>query len=134
MKRKHWTIVILFLCVFWNISAQQKSLKSFLNFEEKEIDLGKVVINKEVNCIFEFENTGKESLIITRVSASCGCTTPEWTKAPIKKGKKGSLKVVFKSSKKGVTSKSITVYSTAENSPVKLIIKGVVVENNNKDK
>ena len=32
---------------------------------------------------FTIKNTGDAPLVITRVTASCGCTRPEWTKSPI---------------------------------------------------
>ena len=32
---------------------------------------------------FEIKNTGDGPLVITRVTASCGCTQPEWTKEPV---------------------------------------------------
>ena len=37
---------------------------------------------------FEIKNTGDGPLVITRVTASCGCTQPEWTKEPVAPGKR----------------------------------------------
>ncbi len=31
--------------------------------------------------IFTIKNTGNGPLVITRITASCGCTQPEWTKS-----------------------------------------------------
>ena len=44
---------------------------------------------------FEFTNTGSSDILVTRVAASCGCTTPEWTKHPVKPGEKGFVKVTY---------------------------------------
>ena len=41
---------------------------------------------------FVVKNTGDSPLVITRITASCGCTQPEWTKAPIAPGKTGNVK------------------------------------------
>ena len=41
---------------------------------------------------FEIKNTGDGPLVITRVTASCGCTQPEWTKEPVAPGKTGNVK------------------------------------------
>ena len=78
---------------------------------------------------FQFENTGNKPLIINNVKASCGCTTPEWTKAPVAKGKSGFIKVSFDpKNRPGPFNKSITITSNASSSPDKLIIKGIVKE------
>ena len=44
---------------------------------------------------FEIKNTGDGPLVITRVTASCGCTQPEWTKEPVAPGKTGNVKVTY---------------------------------------
>lgn len=40
---------------------------------------------------FEFTNTGKSPVVIQRVIASCGCTTPSYTREPVLPGKSGEL-------------------------------------------
>lgn len=44
---------------------------------------------------FEFVNKGKEPIIISNVSASCGCTTPSYSKDPVLPGKKGTIKASY---------------------------------------
>ena len=45
---------------------------------------------------------------------SCGCTTPEWTKAPVLPGKTGTLAAHFNSTgKMGMQNKVLTVESNA---------------------
>jgi len=64
--------------------------KAVINFEVKTYDFGK--INEDdgkATYIFNFTNAGNSPLVVSRVQASCGCTTPTWTKEPIEPGKKG---------------------------------------------
>ena len=78
---------------------------------------------------FKFKNTGSKTLVLSDVKASCGCTTPEYTKAPIAPGKTGNIKVTFDpKNRPGPFNKSVTVKSNAENSVVVLKINGVVQE------
>ncbi len=79
---------------------------------------------------FEFSNTGSTSLIITNVRASCGCTTPDWSKEPIKPGEKGHIKAAYNpTNRPGKFNKSITV-STNETQPVTVLrITGEVIRN-----
>jgi hypothetical protein len=74
-----------------------------------------------------FTNTGKEDLIITNATGSCGCTVPVWPKEPTKKGAKGTIKVTFNSAgKMGMQDKTVTITSNAKNTPVVLHLKGTV--------
>src|SRR5689334_6348391 len=55
-------------------------------------DFGKIKLGVPVTHEFKFTNTGKTPLIITNVQASCGCTTPSWTKDPVPPGGSGYIK------------------------------------------
>jgi hypothetical protein len=81
--------------------------------------------------IFNFKNTGKAPLIISRVQASCGCTRPEWTQKPVEPGQEGVIIITFNPKGRiGNFNKSATVYTNEENGYKrhKLTITGVVVE------
>ena len=82
--------------------------------------------NGKVSCVFEFTNTGKADLVLQKVRASCGCTTPEWTKEPVKPGEKGPVKATYNASgRPGAFSKTITVTTNAGEK--RLSIKGEVI-------
>lgn len=69
-------------------------------------------------------------LHILQVASGCGCTTPKYTKKPIKPGKKGSIKVEYDATgrRPGYYRKSVTVYSNDPSSYVRLFIEGIMVE------
>lgn len=95
-------------------------------FKEKTHDYGTIEWDGDGLHEFEFENTGEQPLILNNVSSSCGCTVPKWPREPINAGEKGTIKVVYNTKRTGTFSKSVTVYSNAQNSPVVLKIKGKV--------
>jgi len=64
-----------------------------LKFEHNEINFGILGLGKPQTGTFIFTNNGNNPLIITNAEASCGCTTPEWPKYPIKPGKNGGIKI-----------------------------------------
>src|SRR5215216_1648023 len=76
--------------------AENKNAPDF-KFEEEEFNFGTIKQGEVVTHVYTFTNTGKEPLIITSASGSCGCTVPEYPKEPIKKGEKASIKVTFNS-------------------------------------
>lgn len=96
-------------------------------FDRMEFDYGDIETGSEGVCVFNFTNTGKEPLMLTNVSASCGCTVPSWTRDPIKPGEKGEIKVKYNTGIMGPFNKSITVNSNGKPSYYVLRIKGKVV-------
>jgi hypothetical protein len=63
---------------------------------------------------FVFTNTGKEPIVISNVSASCGCTTPSYSKEPVLPGKTGTIKASYNTQGRvGPFTKSITINSNA---------------------
>jgi len=89
-------------------------------------DYGTIVQGADGNCEFKFTNKGKEPLVLSNVTSSCGCTVPVWPREPIAPGKSGSIKVKYDTNRVGNFTKSITVNSNAANNPVMLQIKGNV--------
>ena len=78
-------------------------------------------------CVFTFTNVGTAPLIINQAVASCGCTIPSYTKAPIKPGEKGEIKVTYNGT--GNFKKTITVRTNGVTELTRLYIEGVMSEN-----
>jgi len=75
---------------------------------------------------FTFTNSGTVPLVITNVQASCGCTTPDWSKDPVMPGGKGFIKATYSAASIGAFDKSVTVTANVEEGFVSLRIKGEV--------
>jgi hypothetical protein len=83
-------------------------------FKSDVHDFGTVEEGPSAEYVFTFTNTGKEPLTIQRVSASCGCTTPDWTKEPVLPGKTGIVKASYGTAgRPGHFDKTLTVFSNA---------------------
>lgn len=94
-------------------------------FKATEHDFGTVQEGGDIEFEFEFKNTGKEPIIISSVTASCGCTGASGSKDPILPGKKSNIKAVYHTQGRvGQFNKAITVVSNA--GAKVLTIKGVV--------
>jgi hypothetical protein len=77
---------------------------------------------------FIVSNTGTEPLVIQNVVASCGCTTPEWTKQPIPVGATGKITAIYDpKDRPGQFNKTLSVYSNTKPEVVVLVIKGEVI-------
>ena len=95
-------------------------------FESEVVDYGTIEHNSDGNREFKFTNTGKEPLIISDAKGSCGCTTPNWPKEPIRPGETGVIKVKYATDRIGACEKTITLTSNAATPSKVLKIKGVV--------
>ena len=131
--KKFFLLSLFVSMAFTMINAQEtKTLEQPLNgpkisFSEQEHNYGTIQKGGDGNCEFVFTNEGNEPLILSNVKASCGCTTPSWTKEPIMPGKTGTIKVRYNTNNVGSFTKTITVTSNAIDSPrVTLKIKGKV--------
>ena len=89
-------------------------------------DFGKIKQGTPVTHEFIFTNKGKVPMVITNVAASCGCTTPDWTRDPIAPGGSGFIKATYNAAAPGAFNKTVTVTSNIENGFVQLFIKGEV--------
>jgi hypothetical protein len=96
-------------------------------FEEYMHDYGQIEEDGDGTWSFAFKNLGEEAIVINRVRSTCGCTVPDWSRQPIEPGEAGEITVKYNTATTGTFLKSVVVYSTAANSPVKLQIKGKVV-------
>jgi hypothetical protein len=108
-------------------AAQPGNMAAF-KWAETTFDFGKIPQGKPVTHEFKFTNTGKVPLVLSSVNASCGCTTPEWTKEPIAPGKSGSVKATFNAAGAGAFSKTVTVNANVEGGAIYLTIKGEVLQ------
>ena len=98
-------------------------------FHEKKHDFG--MLHKEdnpVNHRFRFINRSDQKLSVTKVSASCGCTTPDWTKTEVLPGDSGFVEARFDPDvKPGPFRKLLTVHTSDPQKPVHfLYISGTV--------
>ncbi len=101
-----------------------------LTFAESQFDFGDIQPASKVRHTFKFTNTGKTPLLIADATASCGCTTPSWTKEAIAPGATGEMEVQFDSKgKQGLISKQVSVRANTQPSITTIYIKGNVLTN-----
>ena len=118
-------IVLSCIAVFLFITASAQT-DSTASFKEKTHTFGKIKQHVPASTEFSFTNTGAKPLIIETATAECGCTTPDYPKTPIQKGKSGVIKVTYNAESPGKFSKKVTVKFANIAEPVILTISGEV--------
>lgn len=98
-----------------------------LKFDIETYDFGTIKQGDKVTHDFDFVNTGKEPLVISQATGSCGCTVPQWPKEPVAKGSKATIHVEFNSTgKMGMQDKTVTITSNSKSGQKVLHLKGNV--------
>lgn len=121
------SILLVIACILFSTGyAQESKTESGIVFENTEHDFGTVSESGGViECEFVFTNTGETPIVITKVSASCGCTAPDWSKEPVAPGKQGFIKVTFNpKGRSGDFTKSLTAFTNGKPDRISLKIKG----------
>ncbi len=100
-----------------------------LLFRDKNHDFGNISeTGGNVDHEFTFINNSGRAVRILSVQASCGCTTPDWSKEPILAGKSGFVKASFDPhGKPGYFNKSLTVSTDLDGNAISLYVRGQVV-------
>jgi len=108
-------------------SVEMNENAAVVAVEEDTYDFGQANEGDKVKHVFEFTNAGQTPLIISSVQASCGCTTPDYPKQPIKPGERSQIEVVFNTSNQpGMQHKVITMISNANPNQTIFHLKGEV--------
>jgi hypothetical protein len=98
-----------------------------ITWKSEIIEVGEIPQGTPKVIEFEFKNTGSKVVIIREVKPGCGCTNADFTKDSIAPGKFGYVKATFNAAVVGTFSKNVTVYTTAEKTPIVLTFKGIVI-------
>jgi len=139
MKKIFFIVVFVLAGVLTSMSQTDTSAVDSIVTEKPEIvfdtlihNFGTIQYGGNGTYKFKFTNNGNVPLVLSSVKATCGCTTPNWSKDPVLPGNSGIVTVVYDTKRPGMFEKGITVYSNARTDAVRLLIKGEVLSQQNK--
>ena len=133
MKRFYKSIPYIFiLCgiFFFSFSfSQEKKTGPILKIKDPTYNFGFVKQGTVVKIEYEFQNTGTDTLHISNIEVTCGCTVADFPHYPIKPEDSGIILLTFNTKEKfDRQDRTVDVVSNALNSPTKLRFKGVILE------
>ncbi len=118
--------IILLLTLFVATVSFAQSVPD-ISFKATTHSFGKIKQNVPATYIFTFTNNGTKPAVIEFANAECGCTTPEYSKDPILKGKSSTIKVTYNAANPGTFKKNVNVKFVSTQLPITLTIDGEVV-------
>jgi hypothetical protein len=112
------------------VLADTASYSAIQWLDSTQLNLGKIKEGQMVDVRWRFKNAGTTPLIITNVSAGCGCTASAPPKEPIAPGKEGVIEAKFNSKgQTGTPTKSVTVEANTKERVYHLTFTGEVAAN-----
>ena len=118
-------LILSCLTVFLVLSASAQT-DSAVKFKTTTYSFGKIKQHVPASTEFSFINTSGKAVIIETATAECGCTTPDYPKTPVMKGKTAAIKVTYNAENPGKFTKRVTVKFANIKDPVILTIDGEV--------
>ena len=106
------------------MTSKKGSMQTEITVSETLFDFGKISFKESQKCIFTLQNTGKALLVIDDVNTSCGCTSVQYSKEPVKPGESLRITVIYKADHPEHFRKTITIYCNVPTSPLQLKITG----------
>ncbi|MBV9963370.1 MAG: DUF1573 domain-containing protein [Parafilimonas sp.] len=119
-------IILSCIAALLFITAHAQNDTSAVAFKTTTYSFGNIKQGKPVTTEFSFENKSNKNLIIETATAECGCTTPDYPKTPVQKGKSAVIKVTYNAESPGKFTKRVTVKFMNIATPVILTIEGEV--------
>lgn len=107
---------------------ESSRIETTVSVSSSTLSMGEFPYQEASSGTFTFTNTGKELWVIQDVVTSCGCLTVEYPKEPVRPGGQAVLRVTYRADHPGYFDKTLTVYSNAADSPLRMRVTGSAVE------
>jgi hypothetical protein len=106
-------VISLFTTVFGVHAQAVTPPPDVLVIKDNAHNFGKIPQGRPAVTVFEITNTGSTPLKLDNVQASCGCTTPVWSRDPIEAGATAKIQVGYNAYAQGPFTKTVTIiYNT----------------------
>ena len=118
-------IKVLYLDVIMGKTKEKQTGNvTAVSVDRTTMDFGSFPQSEKQERSFILTNTGNGLLVIQDIVTSCGCTKVEYSKEPVRPGETLEVKVIYEAEQAEHFNKTVTVYCNAENSPLRLAVKG----------
>jgi archaellum component FlaF (FlaF/FlaG flagellin family) len=122
--KRYFTFIVLIFITYLSASSQPR-----LSLDKETYVVGQIEWKKPLSVKYTVSNTGNRPLVLTHITASCGCISVGWTKSPIQPGGKGAINITYDTKLLGRFHKSVSIYSNASSELTYLNFTGTVVQN-----
>jgi hypothetical protein len=108
-------------------SVMAQKADEIIKLNSETYNFGKIKQGVPVTTFFTVTNKSDKPVVLETVTASCGCTTPEWSKEPVAPGGTTQIKVGYNAAAVAPFTKDITVRLAGIQEPKIIHITGEVL-------
>ncbi len=116
------------------VAVAEKSIAPAISWDQTTSEFGEIEQNKPVTAEFVLTNNSDQPLLLTNVKSTCGCTVPKYQEEPILPGEQTTIKATYNAKKEGAFVKTVKVFTSLNDQPIPLTLKGKVVKDLTKQK
>jgi hypothetical protein len=109
------------------LSMKAQKPEDVIKVSAETHDFGKIKQSVPVSTYFTITNISDKPLVIENAWASCGCTTPEWSKEPIAPKATSKIKVGYNAANAAPFTKDVYIKLAGVQQPKVLKITGTVL-------
>lgn len=102
-------LVLLAAAFITGFAAMAQKADELVKVNADTYNFGKIKQGVPVTTFFTVTNTSDKPIVLETVTASCGCTTPEWSKEPVAPGATSQIKVGYNAAAVAPFTKDITI-------------------------
>ena len=113
--------------VFGFAAMAQQKIEDVIKVDMEAYNFGKVKQGVPVTTYFTITNISDKPIVIESAQASCGCTTPEWSREPIAPNATTKIKVGYNAAAPGSFTKPVTIKLAGIDATKQVNITGEVV-------
>ena len=113
--KKYYAILLFIIGSTLSVAAQQTKLPppidgyKYITIDDAEHDFGEITYGNPVEYAVKMVNISKDTVDLSNVVVSCGCTTPEYTKGKYAPGDTIQMKVGFNGHADGNFNKTLSL-------------------------
>lgn len=122
--KKLFLLAAAFVTAF---SVMAQKADEIIKLNSETYNFGKIKQGVPVTTFFTVTNKSDKPVVLETVTASCGCTTPEWSKEPVAPGGTTQIKVGYNAAAVAPFTKDITVRMAGIQEPKIIHITGEVL-------
>lgn len=108
-------------------AAMSQKPDDVIKINNDTYNFGKIKQGVPVTTFFTVTNKSDKPVVLETVVASCGCTTPEWSKEPIAPGATSQIKVGYNAAAVAPFTKDVTIRLAGLQDPKIIHITGEVL-------
>ena len=122
------TLIVIVFIFISSVLYSQTDVYGVQWVDSLNYDFGQLGYKEPAFKSFAFINLSDKPLVIEAARASCGCTIPFYSQAPIAPGDTSHIDIEYDTSRRGYFNKKVKIFFSDIRRPFVILVEGEVLE------